>query len=253
MAAVGATHSTCGSTHRSTWRRRALIGSLAPPPPLFEFTADDAPAPPKSDQEKLDNLFGRHAKAAGNIGTIKHQKNVGQTGSKTRNRLNLYDTLALGGSTIAELKGNGDLMRLVYGLSFCLWNEYTERLMWDRRWCGAFAEASAHVARNCTSASRPGTAPVVCVVGLGSAVTALGAAKAGANVVWLERVMRFVELAKSLAARNGLEQRIRHARATRWEEFVPSSKDGGDARHQCARLNPTPCMPLESFFAFGCT
>ena len=223
--AVGS-FSTCGSAHRSTWRRRAKLGSLPFPPPLFEFAADDAPAPPKSDKEKLDNLFGRKAKEAGNIGTIKHQKNVGTTGSKTRDRLNVYETLALGGSTAAELKGHEDLLRLVYGLSFVLWNEYTERQLCDQQWCGAYAEAARHVAR-CARPWHGVHTPVVCVVGLGSGVAALGAAQAGANVIWLERVMRFMEVAQSLAARNGLAQRIRHARAPRWEEFVPLSQDGG--------------------------
>ena len=220
--------STSGTTQRSTWRKREALAPLPTPPDLSAFAAQAEPDTPKSAQEKLDNLFGRR-NHQDKLGTITHQQRVGQQGSKTRNRLQLYDTLALGGSTPGE-NLDATLMRLVYGLSFSLWNEYGERQLADERWCNAFAAAAANTARTAAERQHHAAArrATVCVVGLGSAVTALGAAKAGAHVVWLERVARFGDVARSLASRNGLDARMEMVRVKQWADYVPEGASSGD-------------------------
>ena len=137
-------HCSCASSStRSNWRRRLVSAPLSPPPDLFEYASsqEHAAPPATSDKEKLDNLFGKNKKD-GTVGTVKHQKSVGNVGSKTRDRAHLYHTLAVGGSTPQE-NLDATLMRLVYGLCFLLWSEYGERVVCDSRWCGAFAAARA--------------------------------------------------------------------------------------------------------------
>ena len=213
-------HCSCASSStRSNWRRRLVSAPLSPPPDLFEYASsqEHAAPPATSDKEKLDNLFGKNKKD-GTVGTVKHQKSVGNVGSKTRDRAHLYHTLAVGGSTPQE-NLDATLMRLVYGLCFLLWSEYGERVVCDSRWCGAFAAAAKHVAR---TTALPNRKPAVCVMGLGSGVLPLTAAKSGCDVMWIERVARFVEVANSLAKRNGVE-RIRVMRAKQWTDFAPAA------------------------------
>ena len=227
---------TSSSTSRSSWRRRAVAECrfpLIPPPDLGEDVRRQAEleqqkkerAKTTSSDEKFNVLFGK----GGGTGqdTQQHTKNVGLEGSKTRDRAQLIDTLALGGSTSAEIK-EPRLMKMVYGLCFLLWNEYGERQSADPRWCDAFAEAAARVGRRGFSGGVTGGGGTggdsaltllggglgvggagdgppqrVCVLGLGSGGTALAAARAGATVLWLERIARFAELAEKLVERNG--------------------------------------------------
>lgn len=145
------------------------------------------------------------------VRTIEHQSNVGQVGSVSKERSKMIETLALGGSTAAEVV-DPKLLKLVYGLSFMVWNEHLHRQLLDRRWCEAFAGASQQAS---AAAGRS-----ACVLGLGSAVAALAAGRAGCTVLWLERVARFRDFATQLVARNGLEGRIQTQRVRRWSDAV---------------------------------
>ena len=59
----------------------------------------------------------------------------------------------------------------------------------------------------------------VCVLGLGSAVPALVAAKAGATVVWAEQIERLANIAEKLASRNGLAKKVHVLRGETFESM----------------------------------
>ena len=154
----------------------------------------------------MEFLFGKGSGCA-----VGHQKDVGIRGSQSRSRASTIEALALGGSTLTD-KVDPKLMPLVYGLCFLNWNEYLHRMLLDRRWCDAFCRAAA--------ATAAGGARV-CVLGLGTCVAALQAARSGASVVvWVERVSRFREVAERTAARNGVSAVVTTARAARWSELA---------------------------------
>ena len=96
--------------------------------------------------------------------TVSHQKNVGEQGSVSKTRAQLIDPMALGGSTPGEGL-DGKLLKMVFGLSFLLWNEHGHRMMMDRAWCEAFAEAGRR-----TLAAAVGFAPArTCIIEIGRA------------------------------------------------------------------------------------
>jgi hypothetical protein len=140
----------------------------------------------------------------------------------------MVDALTNGGSSAAE-GVDAQHMRIVHAMSHMLMDEYTDRLLGDTRWCDAYAAAAVAVAR----ASRAGRCARIMVFGLGSMVPALAAARAGAKVTVLERVLRFADCAAALAARNGLSDSVRVVRCKNWSELggveLSKSKGGFDA------------------------
>lgn len=127
-----------------------------------------------------------------------------------------------------------------YGLCHTLAKFHTARLLADSAWCAAFAAAAAHCARHGAAASPPASSVVasadgsgggvgtarVCVLGLGSGVPALAAARVGAEVLWVERVERLAEVARRLVTANGLEGRVTVARCREWEDADSMPADG---------------------------
>jgi predicted RNA methylase len=87
--------------------------------------------------------------------------------------------------------------------------------------------ASAGGGSNGSSSAR---AANVLVVGLGTAVPALVAARGGATVVWAERSPRLADIARRLARRNGLP-RVRIVVYERWSELTGAAllEEGGSA------------------------
>lgn len=71
----------------------------------------------------------------------------------------------------------------------------------------------------------------VAVLGMGSGVPALAAAKAGAEVVWAERVGRLSEICTALAKRNKVEKRVHVLEGSSWEsmQWEASSHSGQPA------------------------
>ena len=69
----------------------------------------------------------------------------------------------------------------------------------------------------------------VCVVGLGSGVPAIAAGKAGAEVLWLERVGRLAGTARRLVEENGLEGRVTVRLVEDWEEAKGAEASSFDA------------------------
>lgn len=167
-------------------------------------------------EEKLNNLFGNNK-----VDAVAHQKNVGIEGSKRKSRADGVNALALGGSTLEEGL-DAQLMRLVYGLCFQVVNDHTTRMMIDSRWSRAMAAVAERAAAPLPSGDRP----LVYVLGLGGALPALVAARAGAKVVWVERVARFAECARRLAARNGLQERVQVRRVKQWHELKLDTQPG---------------------------
>ena len=194
---------------RSSWRCSSSAGdyeivlALTVPPDL-DGTRPVVVKPETSPEQKMANLFGSNGCA------VKNQKEVGIRGSQHRTRASNIEALALGGSTPAD-GVDPKLMRLVFGLCFLTWNETLHRMVLDRRWCDAFCRAGA------AAAAGGGR---VCVLGLGSAVAALEAARRGASLVlWAERVTRFKEVADALVARNGASRVVRTGRVRQWAEL----------------------------------
>jgi len=197
---------------RSCWRRSADRYELIQPPVLPEPPSPAANA--TCDSEKLASFqTSRDA--------VSVQKEWGIQGSRAQSREALHETLTLAGSTRAEGVAPS-LMPIVFGLCHKLMSDHTSRLLADPRWCDAFAAAAEAVVAEVT-VKHLKDHPRICVLGLGSAVPALAAARAGAEVVWVERVERFAQCAERLAARNGLEARVRVARCRQWRHFQPAS------------------------------
>ena len=89
----------------------------------------------------------------------------------------------------------------------------------------------------------------VCVLGLGSGVPALAAAKAGATVVWAERVAKLGETCEQLCERNGVSRRVQVLRGDvpEWEDLgwgSVSSADGGGASERGLSGDPAGRLPL---------
>ena len=112
-------------------------------------------------------------------------------------RQELLDGLSQG-STSEEGIAEKDLILVTTGL-FIVHREHTRRMLEDSWWCSAYARTAEAIASHSavpssSSATRRRRRRVL-VIGLGSAVPALAAARAGSDVVWAERVARFAHLA----------------------------------------------------------
>ena len=117
---------------------------------------------------------------------------------------------------------------VVCGAHCRIYHEFTKRLHADAAWCDAYAAAAAEAA---TSAD----CPRVLVVGLGSGVPALAAARAaGCDVVWAQRMVLTAEplepVASSLIRANGVEGRVRMARVRQWSELARLASDRAGGR-----------------------
>lgn len=99
---------------------------------------------------------------------------------------------------------------LLLTLTNLFFREHMLRLLADERWCGAYAKAAA-------SLSAPGR--IVCVIGIGSTIPALTAARSGASVLWIERVDRLAMAMQMVIARNGMSKLIRVARTGSWADL----------------------------------
>ena len=188
-----------------------LIAQLTDPPVL----------PPLPGEELQAHLPAQ--RAPGNRGTA-HMQHVGVVGSHRPSKAPLCDELAHNGSTDEEGVPRSRWSS-VLGMCHQLMVFHTSRLLADDTWCRAFATAAEHIA---TSSS--GASPArICVLGLGSGVPALTAARAGAQVVWLERVERLAQIARQLVESNGLSARVHVSCASEWEAAV-STAGGGSRR-----------------------
>ena len=97
--------------------------------------------------------------------------------------------------------------------------EYTARLQNDQRWCDAYARAADAAGAESSAAA----APRVLVVGLGSGVPALAAARAGCSVVWAQRAAltarHLQPVSSELCSANGVCGSVRVARVRQWDEL----------------------------------
>jgi hypothetical protein len=104
--------------------------------------------------------------------------------------------------------------------------EHSSRLLADAAWCAAFAAAAAAAGAGASGA----VAARVLVVGQGSAVPALAAARAGCDVVWAERVVlstrSLEDVLSRLAQANGVRERVRVVRVQQWAELERLTRDG---------------------------
>ena len=150
---------------------------------------------------------------------VTHQRDVGATGSKRYSRTYLLDALSQGGSTPTEV--GQKLMPLVHGLMHMLTTESTMRMLADASWCDTY-----HAAGRMAGASRNR----ICVLGIGTGAAAVGAAQAGAEVIWAERVVRLAQVAVEIAKANGVDDRIRVVRCARWEDLAAEAAIPGVAR-----------------------
>ena len=99
------------------------------------------------------------------------------------------------------------------------------RMVYDRHWCTEFARAA--------SACSPKVGARVIVLGLGTGVPALAAARRGSEVIWYIRVARFAEVARRLVAMNGVSAAVRIVHCKTWEmapRLLPPRPDGALAR-----------------------
>ena len=115
-------------------------------------------------------------------------------------------------------------MAHVLGLCHKLAVFHTSRLLTDHTWCARYAAAARHcatcgVASGIAGATAGLPASRVCVIGMGSGVPALAAARAGARVLWIERVERLAACASRLARANNLAHAITVVRCRDWSEL----------------------------------
>ena len=146
-----------------------------------------------------------------NAGTS-HMQRLGIVGSSRPPRPPLVSDIATG----EPLEHEVESARQARVFSGChkLMVFHTSRLLSDARWCDAWEASATHVATG-------GGRRRVCVLGLGSAVPALAAARAGADVVWIERVKRFAECAERLVRANGLSERVAVLACDDWSRAPP--------------------------------
>ena len=124
-------------------------------------------------------------------------------GSKRTEKAKMVHALAMGGSTREEGLPD-DMMGIVFGLigkSFDHDRPKLNDLRWTRTW-------ELAVTQRVKARLHGPTSPAVLVLGLGTAVPPLAAARAGARVLWCLRVRRFYEIAARVVEVNGLHNQI---------------------------------------------
>lgn len=167
--------------------------------PTAEATLEELVKPPL-----LPTVF-QPIKPSGTDATSR-QLDLGIAGSRIPRCSELLDMIARAGP-------NPD-----YEASFLLWTHVISRRLADPYWCSAFAHAAEQIAR--AGGGSSGTAPAaILVLGLGTAVPALVAARCGATVTWAERSPRLAELARRLVRRNGLASNVRIVECSEWDQL----------------------------------
>ena len=144
---------------------------------------------------------------------LKYQADIGERGPKQPRRADYIEGLVAAAS--ASDTAQPDI--IMQNTACCMiYSEHTRRQLADDVWCDAFAIAAASVKSlaQCAAAR-----PHVLVCGLGSGIPALAAGRAGCDVIWAVRVVRFAELAQKLVARNGLTGRVRVVRVNQWSSL----------------------------------
>ena len=201
---------------RADWRRRHA--KVLPPHHRTEHELIQPPAlaitTPAITSNEEDSSFD----------AVAIQQRLGIQGSvdNTAERSIAIEDLALNGSTPRDIKvhntmrmskiGAHESRRAVDATELCckLHMLHGARMLADRRWCSAYIRATESTV---AAASRSTPSPRVIVLGLGTGVPALAAARAGAEVVWFVRVARFGDVAQYMVERNGLAGRIKSSYA----------------------------------------
>lgn len=211
----------CGAQrNRGDWRLRndarvwSFPWSLTVPPlslaPLELVTPPELPA---VDLPELTDAGGPET-----FDPLKRTHEIGTRGSSRQvGRAELLDGLI-------QQERFGDPMRdfqLICTACSMFWREHMRRLVSDTRWTSAYARAAARVG---------GSGKRVCVLGIGSTVAALAAARAGASVLWVERVQRFASVMQACASRNGLAARVNVTVVGGWHELATLAKQPQHAR-----------------------
>ena len=148
---------------------------------------------------------------------LDYQADIGARGSKQQPRAALIDALSQIDGSLPPAEHDA------VGINSVLWwiySEHMRRMLSDEHWRGAFAKAGAD------SAARGGR---VLVIGIGSAAPALSAARAGADVLWVERVSAFASIAEGMA--HSLKKRLRIGRlavrhVATWNELPALASEG---------------------------
>ena len=100
------------------------------------------------------------------------------------------------------------MLSLAMGLTSKVFEHHREKLG-DPTWIAAIHQATVQEIR--IRQQVPGARPTdvnVLVLGLGTAIPALSAGRAGARVLWVLRVRRFFELAQALVKENALSAQV---------------------------------------------
>ena len=147
---------------------------------------------------------------------LDYQANIGERGTSQHSRATLVDAI----SPFAEPPADLTDLAGFHSVLWWLYSEHTRRMLSDDVWRTAFASAARCAARG----SR------VLVIGVGSTAPALAAARAGAEVVWVERVAFFADVARrisrSLEGRTG-SGRLSVRRLTSWDELPQLARREG--------------------------
>ena len=170
------------------------------------------PELPIVDLPELTDAGGRDT-----FDPLKRTHEIGTRGAKQLGRAQLLDALI-------QQERHGDPARdfqLVCTACSMFFREHMRRLVSDTRWTGAYARAAARVG---------GPGKYVCVLGIGSTVAALSAARAGATVLCVERVQRFASVMQACARRNGLADRISVVVLGGWDELAALARQPQHAR-----------------------
>ena len=180
--------------------RTPAISTEAAPraPPLSTEAAPRAP-PPRSPVES---------------GAIAANERAGVQGALVFSCASMLEALAREGSTPDEV-ASPELMRRVWEFEHQVHELHVRPLLEDE---GMRYGRDMAAAVRALVGSFPAR-PRVLVVGLGTGVAAVAAARAGADVVWLEAVARHCAVAEELAAKNGVDVAVeRHVgeRASEW-------------------------------------
>ena len=132
---------------------------------------------------------------------------MGETGNLTMTAVESASCLSAEGTTREEGVSE-DLLPIVYGGLHNVYLASVAPLLGDRRWTKAVA--SAVEAAVLDQRARGAGAARVCVLGLGTGAAACAAARVGAEVVWVETLKRYANVASAVARRNGLRVDARH-------------------------------------------
>lgn len=190
------------------------IGTSMYPHEDTDTTELELPAPP----ELPDATLSKPSSASDNMDATSVQLHFGIQGSSHPRYRELLHMLATEGS------------RPSFEASFLLYEQYLARRLMDKHWVHAFAHAAETIA---SDGGADGGEATVCVLGLGTGVPALVAARHGARVIWAERCPRLAARARRLARRNALApSRLAVVECREWTDLSAAAllrdSSGGD-------------------------